>query len=555
MNILKSIFGIFRQKGLVTSLKEGRPMTGFVLSAILISIIGGALYGFAMGVGIGTDTAIKDAVKVALTIAICITLTIPIFWVTYRLLGRDERMSQVASVPLTLMATVAIILIVTSPIVFMLSVLVGFSPEAIYIHVVIVDVAILIGLYLAGTLIYHSFADRKQIVIPNVIGFLMMGVVLVVLMSFFSPFLAPSSTFSVGIDRLKDGLGIGVAVRVENALNAAQAADRVSYRFQTTNENGDLTRDYLVSRVGNDYLITIDLHAVPLEPAHSARKVWIIDGEFFTDFDQGRVSSAIYEELISVFDPALPEAAFSLPMEFSAYSWRAYERSGEYTATGTEPSLKQAVLVLETSTGRLLSLTIGSAEEGLHAEVRVREIVPVGLDRSGLEASLNQAIVLGSIDRTDAALQDYIQDETFFAVRFPRDWRAGSWNSARREVELTDLCGESTGCPTMSVTVFDLAEGKGVKQYAEDLRRSLALQPEYREIEDRIASMDEEQVGIVEYLFDRTVKGELETTHHIEYIFVGQLYRYHLDFSAPEDRFDAFSNLFDVISSLFTYLN
>ncbi len=189
MNILKSIFGIFRQKGLVTSLKEGRPMTGFVLSAILISIIGGALYGFAMGVGIGTDTAIKDAVKVALTIAICITLTIPIFWVTYRLLGRDERMSQVASVPLTLMATVAIILIVTSPIVFMLSVLVGFSPEAIYIHVVIVDVAILIGLYLAGTLIYHSFADRKQIVIPNVIGFLMMGVVLVVLMSFFSPFL------------------------------------------------------------------------------------------------------------------------------------------------------------------------------------------------------------------------------------------------------------------------------------------------------------------------------------------------------------------------------
>jgi hypothetical protein len=554
MNILKSIFGIFRQGGLVNTLKEGRPLAGFVLSAGLISVLGGALYGFAMGVGLGMDTAIKDAVKVGLIAGIGIFLTIPIFWVTYRLMGRDERAGQVAAVPLTLMATVSIILIVTAPIVFMLSVLVGVSPEAVYIHVVIVDVALIVGLYLAGTLIYHSFAERRQLVVPNMVGFLMMGVILVVLLSFFAPFLVPSGTFSVGTDRLKDGLGIGVAQKVSNALAAARAADRISYRFQTTNDNGDLTRDYLISRVGLDYLIEILLHAVPLEPAPGGRHIWILDGNPYTDFDGGRVSAATYEELASYFIPALPEAAFTLPSNPDSYSWRAYERTGEYSATGTDSALRQAQVVLETATGRLSTLTLGSAQEGLHAEVRVREITPVALDRAGLEALLNQAIVLGSVDRSDAALQDYVQDETFFAVRYPRDWRVGAWSDARREVEFSNLCGEIVDCPTVTVSVFDLAERMGAAQYAEDLAQSLALQAEYREIRHRTAQIGQTQAGVVEYLFDRVVRGQVETVQHIQYVFVGRIYRYHLDFSARESQFEVHRGLFAEIASLFTFL-
>jgi hypothetical protein len=554
MNILAALFGIFRRRGLVITLKEGRSLRGYTLSAIVLSIVGGVLYGFAMGVGLGIETAVKDAVKIGLIFALTLLISIPIFWVAYRLLGREDRPGQVAAVPLTLAATVALILTVTAPIVFMLSVLVGISPEAVYIHVVIVDVAILIGLFLSGTLINHSFSDKKQLVIPNVIGFLMMGVVLVVLMSFFTPYLVPSNSFSVGTDRMKDGLGIGVAKKVEHALKAAKAADRVSYRFQTTNENGDLTRDYWVSRVGNDYRIDIGLHAVPLETTRGDQHIWIIDGEYFTDFNEGRVGSASHVDLVSFLDPALPEAAFSLPADLYSLSWRAYERAGQYSATGTDSTQQQSLLVLETSTGRLATLTQGSAEVGLLAEVRVREIAPVDIDRAALEASLNQAIVLGSVDRSNASFQDYVQAETFFAVRYPRDWRVGTWSPTRRDVEFANLCGRSEGCPAININVFDHENGKGAKQYAEDLARSLGFQPEYREINIQTVQIGGEQIGVVEYLYDRTVKGELETTEHTEYIFLGQIHHYHLDFSAPKGRFEVYRDLFEEIADLFTYL-
>lgn len=52
MNILRSIFGIFRRGGLVTTIKENRPRLGFIVSSVLVAVLGGALHGFAMGVGI-----------------------------------------------------------------------------------------------------------------------------------------------------------------------------------------------------------------------------------------------------------------------------------------------------------------------------------------------------------------------------------------------------------------------------------------------------------------------------------------------------------------------
>ena len=67
-------------------------------------------------------------------------------------------------------------------------------------------------------------------------------------------------------------------------------------------------------------------------------------------------------------------------------------------------------------------------------------------------------------------------------------------------------------------------------------------------------TLGEETVGVVEYFDDRTVKGELETTHHVEYIFVGQLSRYHLDFSSPDARFESSRALFEEMAGLFTYL-
>ena len=46
------------------------------------------------------------------------------------------------------------------------------------------------GLYLAGTLVFHGFTvERSRLVVPNVVSFLMLAVILVVLALFFSPFL------------------------------------------------------------------------------------------------------------------------------------------------------------------------------------------------------------------------------------------------------------------------------------------------------------------------------------------------------------------------------
>jgi hypothetical protein len=554
MNILAALFGIFRQRGLVSTLKEGRRLTGFAIAAVLLAIIGGGLYGLAMGIGLGIDTAIKDAIKVAIISALVLLLSIPIFWVAYRLLGREERPGQVTAVPLTMVSAVALILALTSPVVFMLSILAGFSPEAVYIHIVIVDLALLVGLYLAGMLIYHGFPEAKGLIVPNAIGFLMMAVILVVLLSFLGPFLEIRPSFSVGTDRLKDGLGIGVAAKAEQSLEAAAQADRVTYRFQTTNENGDVVRDYGVTRVGNDYLIEVHLHAVPGETFQTQRRIWVLDGQYYTDFEAGRVSQTAREELASFLDPALPPAVFTLPPEFAQSSWRAFERGGSYTATGTAPSQAQATLVMDAGTGRLSGLTLGRAERGVHAEVRAADLVAASLDRAGLESTLHQAIVVGDVDRSNAAMLDYVQDEAFFVVRYPRTWRAGSWNAAQRQVEFTVDCGRAEGCPVLAARTYDLAEGKGVEQYAEELGHSLGLQAEYRQIAVSTESIGGETAGVVEYLFDRTVKGQIETTHHLEYIFEGQLSRYHLDFAAPEAQFEGNRALFEEMAGQFTYL-
>jgi hypothetical protein len=511
------------------------------------------LYGFAMGIGLGIDTAIKDAIKVAIISALVLLLSIPIFWVAYRLLGREERPGQVAAVPLTMVSAVALILALTAPVVFMLSVLAGFSPEAVYIHIVIVDLALLVGLYLAGMLVYHAFDDARGLIVPNVVSFLMMAVILVVSMLFLGPFLAIRPSFSVGTDRLKDGLGIGVAEKANRSLAAAAQADRITYDFQMTNENGDLVRDYVVTRVGDDYLIAVNLHTVPSEPFQSQRLIWILDGQYYTDF-AGRVTETNAEALSSFLMPALPPAVFTLPEEFAEASWRAFERGDRYTATGAAPSQAQAILSMDAESGRLADLTLGRSGRGVHAELRVAGLAVADLDRAALEASFNQARIIGDTDRSNAAMQDYVQAEAFFVVRYPRAWRAGTWDSTQRRIEFSINCGAAEGCPALLASQYDLAEGKGPEQYAEDLGRSLWMQVQYREVAAGTTSLGDETVGVVEYLSDRVVHGDVETIRHVEYIFEGELSRYHLDFSAPEQSFEAHRALFEEMAGAFAYL-
>ena len=390
MNIFSALFGIFRKKGLVETIKEGRGLTGFVLSAVIFSIVGGALYGFATGIGLGIDTAIKDAIKVGLIVVLVLPLSIPIFLVAYRLMGRDEPIKHVTAVPITFVSAVLITLAVTAPVVFFLSIMVGHSENSVYIHIIIVDLAFMVGLYVAGTFAYYSFPDHRRLVIPNVVGFLMTGVIFVVLMNFLGPFLAPYPGFSKGTDRLMDGLGIGVNEKAVQALSASMDADRMSYQYQNTNENGDLIRDYTVTRVGNDYMIAVHLHAVAGDTFYKGRNIWVIDGQPFTDFDNGAVKQVDPSEISSLFDPALPSAVFSLPEKFATANWRALESGGWYTITGTTNALDQVTIMINPHTGQMVQYTLGRAEQGLHAEVRAMEIGTTELDAEALLTTLHK---------------------------------------------------------------------------------------------------------------------------------------------------------------------
>ena len=555
MNILSSLFGIFRQRGLVSTIKSNGKLTGFILSAFLVSILGGLLYGFSMGVGLGSDTAVKDAVKVALILALINIFSIPIFWVAFRLLGREESLSQIAVVPMTTSAAVSIILAVTAPVVFMLSVLTGFNPNVIYIHIVIVDIALLVGLYLSGMLIYHGFGEHKRLIIPNVVGFLMMAVILVVLISFLSPFLETRTTFSVGTDRLKDSLGIGVFDKVDRSLSGAASAELVEYRFQKTNQNGDVIQDYTVSIVGDDdFRLNVDLHTLSQEDTLFDRHIWVLDGQYYTDFEDGLVTQVDPMELTSILEPALPSTAFTLPSDFKAAAWRAYAAGDRYLATGTSQSRSQAELVLETVSGRLISLTLENSSTSATARTTVNEIQKPELDRQSLESELNVAIVLGGLKQSDATMKDYVQRDTYFVLRIPNSWVVNPWNASEKEVRFKAPCEAGGKCPGLAVRVFDLAEGNASKDYADALAGGLDLLPEYHGFKMSAVHINEEPAGVVEYLFDEVDEGEIKTTYHLVYIFVGQEYRYHLDFTAAKDDFDTYRALYDEISRLFVYL-
>ena len=139
-------------------------------------------------------------------------------------------------------------------------------------------------------------------------------------------------------------------------------------------------------------------------------------------------------------------------------------------------------------------------------------------------------------------------------MRYPYTWHSGNWNANQRQVTFSQTCAETIGCPQLLIHAYDLKERFGAQQYAEELAKSLGLQPEYREIKTHTIILGGQNVGVVEYLYDRLSKGTLVTTQHVEYIFVGQVSRYHLDFSATQASFETYRELFQDIASKFTYL-
>jgi hypothetical protein len=555
VNILGALFGIFRKKGLVTTLQEGKTLRPLFLMGLPFIALGGALYGVAMGIGIGPDVAVTDAIKVALVFLLSFLLSYPIFLISYRLLGREERASQIAAIPLTLLAALATLMVVTSPVVFMLSLLVGYTAEAVYIHVTILNLGLLMGLYLAGSLVFFSFTEeRSRLLIPNIIGMVMLGLITGVLIAFFNPFLEPSTTFSVGTDQLKDGLGIGVAPKVTASFYGAQESGRMEYRYRELDAHGNAERDYTLTRAGENYHLLVSLHAVPGEDIVEGAEIWIIEGHYYHNL-AGPVREVPAEELSTFLDPVLPETVLDDPLQLEpTMRYRARLFGGEYTITGRTADGQKLTVFSEAATGRLLSFRWARPEGQRPAVVEVGGLSAATQDKADFQDSLHRATVLGRIDRSDATMQDYVNAEAFFALRYPRTWHTkSSWVAQSRRVSLSS-CSSLESCPELTVAVFDLVPEWTAQNYAQEQAQSLERDPAYRSVQYSTVVVGETSAGLVEYLFDTVKEGEVRTTENVEYIFVGKECRYHLRFSAPEGQLAEYMGLFEAIAGQFVYL-
>ncbi len=743
MNIFKALFGIFKKGGLVATIKKKESIKGFAISALLTAIMGSILYGFSMGIGNGLDTAIKDSIKVTLITLMVIIFSIPVFWISFRLLGREESMGHVNAVPLTMLSTVTLILAISSPVVFLLSVLVTSSSSAIYIHIIIINLAIFVGLYITGMLIYNTFKEHKRLVTPAIISISMMGVILVVGILFFSPFLRPNNSFSEGTDLLKDGIGIDVDTKAVNSLNSAAEAESLTYQYLRTNDNGDTIQDYYVTRVGKDFLIEVNIHTVLGEDEHHNSMIWVLDGETFTDFENNTVNYATDTEVLGYLTASSPQEIFVLPPEFESANWRGDRNNNSYTAIATTANLEKATMVMDKN-GRLSSFIIGSGEDSAHSKIEitnivsanltkeeikksldeaikkgsfigvqdqvdrslskatsenqvnyryqtsydnneliqnytvtrigdnyqlqihlhaipgeilrednniwvidgifysdfndgevnltsqeeitsylesslpentfklsstysqaiwevsqignlykvigntqdgsianlsidsesgrlsqlsltngqatlpaiitVKNIVPITLDLLSLKANLNEAIITGLANDSIPSMTDYARPNDYFLLRYPDTWKANAWNATDKEVEFRQDCPSDEICAGLLITVNQLPSNQSIIESAANLADFYKLQPEFRNISSIESLINDSESGIVKYLFDSVEDGKLVTTQHIVYIFNGDFYQYRLDFNSLANEFTQLDQLFEQMAKLFTYI-
>ncbi len=481
MNVFEAMFGIFRGKGLASSLSEGRSVLGFWLGGLVLTALAGAVYGIAMGIGIDSGTGIKDAVKVAAILLMSYFLSLPVFFLAYRLLGRGEGFGQIAAVALAGVLATAVVMAVASPVIFLYGVASGSSAGLLYIHVALMDVAALLGVFILGNLVYRAFPEDKQgLVVPNAVGVIMMALVAVVSISFFRPFLEPLSSFSVGTDRLKDSLGIGVADKVQKALNLAAQSNRMEYRYQLVRAETSSERDITVVRVGDNYHLSVHRLARPGQPIVTDRMVMVLNSKTYSDFS-GQMREAPRDEVSDFLEDSLPPKVFD-HIEGIEYRARIEDKEGRgyYMARGINKGLEVKVfLALEDE--RLQEINMEELGPSGSSRLVVSSVTSVFLPGDSLNSALAREV--SSIQNTSdprlraswgaqaaAAFLEkpssedfpYISSAEYFVVSYPRGWSVRPWDPGRRNVTFSE-CPEAN-CARMVVEVGGLEGARACRR-------------------------------------------------------------------------------------------
>lgn len=573
VNVFGGLFGIFRGGGIVQALRERDAVAGFMIGGVAVTAICGAVYGLAMGIGIDVDTAIKDAIKVPAVLLMSLFLSIPVFFLAYRLLGREESLGQVAVVALACVLSCSLILGVAAPVVFLYGVASGFAPELLYVHIALVDVALLLGIFILGNLVYQAFiTDRQRLVVPNVVGVIMMVLVAVVSVNFFAPFLQPSPTFSEGTDRLLDSLGVGVNQKVENALRTASLSDRMEYHYRLSLPSEGTERDFTVIRAGENYQITIRRLVRPGQPNLTDRRVWLVDGKAYSDFS-GQATEISRSDVAEFVDDALPVRAFALKQAAEvSYRARLEDADGRryYVARGTTKDWQVAVF-LDARTREVTRLEVSDRTAPALVGTRVTDIQTSTLTSASLQSSLVRAmediknpsdprfreawetqVVIASLERPDSATFDYINSNEFFALRYPRNWKQQPWDAGHRSVAFEE-CAESR-CGHMNVEVSGMERNKRLDDMLIELRNQLTSQTRNRDVTVRVETLWGNQVGVIEHTYDYFEGGRLLSTRQVQYWHLGRISRYSLTGEAPASDFEKYRAVFGSAAQSFEYL-
>jgi hypothetical protein len=204
VNPFKELFTLEAGQDVVARLQSGRSIRALVASACLIGVACAFLYGFSMGIAVSTTTAWRDGVKVLAVVAGTYCMTILPLILMLKVVERSVRGSAIALSSLMGWLMASAVLGITAPFCFLAGIL--WEEGGRIAHIIVVDIALLVGLYVAGLNFYRSsgLTDKRKFAMPTAIGVALVLLAVFLLVGFFSPFLEESPYFSDGTKRLME---------------------------------------------------------------------------------------------------------------------------------------------------------------------------------------------------------------------------------------------------------------------------------------------------------------------------------------------------------------
>ena len=206
MSIIADVFGIFQGKGLVQKVKDDQKLDEFIIIAVFLIVVFSALYGFAMGISISLGIALRNMAKIPLIFLFALLISYPAYFVPLKIAGVKESNRQVMSVVLSMFFVASMTLAVAAPIIFFYGLAGDYLSRYYFIHIVIIDLALIGGLIMMSFLSSKTIdmEDKSRLVIPIIIGTIFVGLALWVLILFWGPYFETSEYFSRGIKRLME---------------------------------------------------------------------------------------------------------------------------------------------------------------------------------------------------------------------------------------------------------------------------------------------------------------------------------------------------------------